>query len=393
MNTAVLRTLFAQPQALWLLLALPGLSLLAFFARRRRRRILMRFGRLPALAALTERRAAWRRLRGLCWLIGITALIVGIAGVQWGREPEPTTAPGRDLVVVLDVSRSMLANDVAPAASRQELAKQGLLQLAATLQRRGGNRVALVAFAAHAEVICPLTHDYDHFREKLLELNAAQLPNELRPGKKKVGNETIEPASGTRIGAGLRAAVQDAHDTTAARRGFQDILLISDGDDPLQGREHAKGTPGREWELAATLARDAGIPIYTVGVGTVAGGRIPYRDYYLTDAAGKVVESKFSEKPLRYVAEQTRGKFLGAFGETPPLGELFRASIEPGPKQEVTDDALPLYRQRYPWFFGTALFFLAVEMILGRTLRPRKVKPVEKARAVPRPAPALAKVG
>jgi Ca-activated chloride channel family protein len=392
MNIAALRSMFAQPQALWLFLALPALSLLAFLARRRRRRVLMRFGRLPALAALTERRFPWRRLRGLCWLIGITGLILGIAGMQWGREDEPTAALGRDLVVVLDVSRSMLADDVSPVANRQELAKQGLLRLVDTLQRRGGNRIALVAFAARADVICPLTHDYDHFREKLAELDAAQLPLELRPGEEEIGGRKFMSVSGTRIGSGLRSAVQDAHDTTAARRGFQDILLISDGDDPLQGRDHAKGTPGKEWEGAAALARDAGIPIYTVGVGTLAGGRIPTANFYLTDASGKVVETKLTDKPLRYLAEQTRGKYLGAFGTAPPLGDLFRATIEPGPKAEVLDDARPSYQQRYAWFFGTALFFLALEMMLGRTLKKRTLKPADKPPASPARRE-LAKVG
>jgi len=177
----VIRHSFAQPWALWLFVLLPAMGVLGFLARRRRRRVLMRLGRLPALAALTEKRSPWRRLHALCWLTGIAALILGIAGPQWGREPEPSTAPGRDLVIVFDVSRSMLADDVLP--SRQERAKEMLRELMDTLQKRGGHRVALVAFAARADVICPLTHDYDHFRDKLADLDAANCRRKCGPAR------------------------------------------------------------------------------------------------------------------------------------------------------------------------------------------------------------------
>src|SRR5262249_12247971 len=155
---------------------------LLLMARRRRRRVLMHLGRLPALAALTENRRQWRFLRGLCLVLGLSALIAGIAGPQWGLEPEMNPAPGRDLVIVLDLSRSMLADDVPP--SRQERAKDALADFVEnTVKNHGGHRLALVAFAASAQVICPLTHDYDHFLAKLRDLDAANLPRDLRPGE------------------------------------------------------------------------------------------------------------------------------------------------------------------------------------------------------------------
>ncbi|MBY0528028.1 MAG: VWA domain-containing protein [Gemmataceae bacterium] len=361
----IVRHSFAQPWLLALFAVFPLLTIVGIFARRRRRRVLMRLGRLPALAALTQKRSGWQRLRSMCWMSGMSSLIFAIAGPQWGREPEPTTAPGRDLVIVFDASRSMLSDDVLP--SRQERARQAILELLDSLQKRGGHRVALVAFAARADVICPLTHDYDHFREKLAEIDAAQLPLDLRPTEVSV--------SGTRFGEGLRIAALEAHDPS--RRGFQDILMISDGDDPAEGKLAEKldraQTPEREWRLGTELCRELGIPIYTVGVGDAdKGGKIPTRDGFYLTRDGKPVLTKLTEKPLKVMAEKTQGTYTAGRTGPLPVVDLFRGKIALGPKHEVLDDALPLYQQRYPLFLGSALFFLTAELILGRSSKKKK---------------------
>lgn len=349
LQPAHLRHLFAQPGALVLLACLPVLLVLAILARRRRRRVLAQLGRLPALLALTDRRRQWPFIRACCLVIGLTALVVGIAGPQWGLEPEPTSAPGRDLVVVLDVSRSMLADDVVP--SRQDKAKEALKEFVEkTVKKHGGHRLGLVAFAANAQVICPLTHDYDHFLTKLESLDADNLPRDLRPGETSV--------SGTRIGEGLRVAVAEAHDSRY--RGFQDVLMISDGDDPV---------PDNEWRKGAEAAKEAGVPVYVVGVGDPEkGGRIPTgKDRYLT-REGKQVVTHLTRTPLQEIAKKTRGEYVEAGTNNLPLRDLFLNKIEPGEKREVADDALPLYRQRYSWFFGMALSFLGAEMTFGAPL-------------------------
>src|SRR5437763_1263518 len=209
---------FTDPVLLAALAVPPALGLLALLARRRRRRLLARLGLPGAVAAHVERPPGRWRI-GAGWGLGLAALTVGAAGPRWGSGPPPPTAPGRDVVVVLDLSRSMLACDALP--SRLGRAKDALREFAAAVQARGGHRLALVAFAARAQVVCPLTHDYDHFRAKLAELDADPPPAAVRPDGTSV--------SGTRIGAGLRKAVE-AHDPSA--KAAQDILLVSDGDDP-----------------------------------------------------------------------------------------------------------------------------------------------------------------
>jgi len=369
-----------EPSWLLLLAILPVLLVMAVRARRRRRRVLSQLGRLPALAALTEKRRQWGFIRGCCLVIGLALLIVGIAGPRWGREVERTTAEGRDIVVVLDVSRSMLADDE-HGVSRQQRAKKALEDMVANgVKKRGGHRLALVAFAAGAKVLCPLTHDYDHFLAKLAELDAASLPRDLMAVPASVDYD--RSISGTRIGRGVVVALREAHHRDANFRGFQDVLLISDGDDPA---------PDNEWRIGRDAAKEAGIPIYTMGLGDPDRAcRIPAGSgKYQQDAKGNEVLTKLHRTPLQEIAKRSKGQYFEVGTGEPPLRDLFLSKIEPADKREVPDDALALYRQRYPWFYGAALSFLAAELTFGAPLgigwlfRRRKQK---QAEATPRVA-------
>src|SRR5208283_1028675 len=139
MNSTAWQHWFVHPSALILWALVPLLSVAVALAGRSRRRVLARLGRLPALAGLTDRRRQWRTLRAMCLLTALSFLAIGIAGPQWGREPEVATADGRDLVVLLDMSRSMLADDVPPDPSRLERAKKALSELVHYIEKRGGH--------------------------------------------------------------------------------------------------------------------------------------------------------------------------------------------------------------------------------------------------------------
>jgi Ca-activated chloride channel family protein len=334
---------FAYPLGLTLLALLPAMGILAFLAARRRRRILGHFGAPPKGLAPN-----WRMmplLRTPCLIAAFVLLMVAIAGPQWGRDWGQSTATGRDLVVVLDLSRSMLANDVLP--SRVERARQAVEQLSYAVQRRGGHRLALVAFAGRARLVCPLTHDYDHFRAALAELDASNLPADLEP-------RGPDAPSGTRLGAGIRAAVE-AHDPRS--RGYQDIILLSDGDDPARDEE---------WREGVEAAHGRGIPVHTVGVGNpVAGSPIPGHGGEPLRHHNQLILTRLEEQPLRLIAQGTGGVYIPGRTEALPLGELFRTRFESSATRDTPDDALPLYRQRSPWFLGSALLLLGLEMVLG----------------------------
>jgi Ca-activated chloride channel family protein len=349
-----LETLFgrlAYPLALWLLLVQPVLWVLAIRAWFRRRRGLRRLGTGLALRALTTPAAGWRTLRNLCWSTATLALILGIAGPRWGTDPSQQATSGRDLVVVLDLSRSMLAEQ----PSRQERARRALLDLADSLQRHGGHRVALVVFAARARVVCPLTHDYEHFREAVRQQDADNLPPELRPAGE-------DDPSGTRIGAGLRAAL-GTHEPSS--EGYQDILLVSDGDDPDPAGEE-------EWAAGAAQAKTAGVAVYCLGVGDpVKASGIPTPVGPLQHG-GKEVRTRLQETPLQEIASRTGGLYFPARTQPLPRGALYREILHTRARHADRDVPLAAAHPRYPWFFGTALGLFAASLFLagGRRRRP-----------------------
>jgi tetratricopeptide (TPR) repeat protein len=222
-----------------------------------------------------------------------------------------------------------------------------LNDLANYVQRRGGHRLGLVVFAARAHVACPLTHDYDHFRHTLTTLDPADPLLDIGP-------RADGSASGTRLGAGLRKAVQLLDDRF---RGYQDIVLLSDGDDP--GDDH-------EWRDGIAAANEHHIPVYVVGIGDPnidspvpdeRGGRVIYQD--------EPIITRLKEEPLEDIARHTGGAYLPARTAAFPLGDFFRKNIEPRPAREIGEDVLPVYRQYASWFFGAALLCLAIEMALS----------------------------
>jgi Ca-activated chloride channel family protein len=340
----MMSTWLANQWVLWLLLATPLLSLLAWYGRRRARQRLLQLGTAPALLHLREGGRQWDGWRRLLLGMGLVLVLVGIAGPQWGRDPGAVATQGRDLVVVVDVSRSMLADDVPP--SRLEATRRALVDLADTVQQRGGHRLGLVAFAAGAQVLCPLTQDFDHFRQKLAELDPEALPR-LRPGEKG--------PSGTRMGAGLREAILTLDERF--RQG-QAVLMISDGDDPADDGE---------WRRGISSARGAGVPVHTVGVGN------PDRDTVLpVKFEGQPAFSRLHEEPLETIARQTGGTYTPSRTGELRLGQLFREQIEPGPGRDVRDENVPVYRQRYAGFLAAGLGFLALALVLGPYTRRRK---------------------
>jgi Ca-activated chloride channel family protein len=337
---------FANPWAFYLLGAMPLLSLLGLWAAWRQRRALAQLGSLLTLEMLLPPRRSRGLLRALVFSLAMTVLVAGIAGPQWGRDESQAVAPGRDLVVVLDVSRSMFAEQ----PSRLERAKRALADLARALEERGGHRVGLVVFAARSKVLCPLTHDYDHFAEAVAALDEQHLPAEIAV--------TDDDVSGTRLGAALRTAA-DLHDPRF--RGYQDVLMISDGDDPARDGD---------WRLPAAEARALNIAVHTVAIGDPdQDNTIPIGEGRVLEYDGKPVRTRLQEMPLKEIAEIAEGTYIAAHTRALPLGALFRESIESRPVREDGEEPLPLYRQRYPWFFGAALALLAAGMALGRRTR------------------------
>jgi Ca-activated chloride channel family protein len=330
-------TLFTHPTLLAALSALPVLSVLAVLAARRRQRNLIVMGGLVTGVVLARQRPS--RLRGLLLWLGLTCLGLGMAGPRWGRDWSQSAAPGRDLVVVLDLSRSMYAE----APSRLERSRNALLDLADTLRQRGGHRVALVVFAGQARLACPLTHDLDHFRDRLEALDLTAPDPTL--------------GAGTRIGSGLVLAV-DTHEGRS--RQAQDVLLISDGDDPARDGEYRRGID---------RARTEGIAVHCLAVGDdSAGHRIPDGNGWLT-FGDREVETRLEEAPLSEIARRTAGEYIRAGTNRVALGEYYLA-LASRAGDEDSPESLPVYRQRQGWFLLPAFVCLALTLLVPDRRKP-----------------------
>jgi Ca-activated chloride channel family protein len=245
------------------------------------------------------------------------------------------------LIVVLDCSKSMLAE----APARLERAQAALLDLGDTLARVGGHRVALVVFAARARVLCPLTHDYDHFRETVRSIDPHTLPPELGP--------VSGSASGTRIGLGLCEAVQACDARYAANT---DIWLLSDGDDPVRDGE---------WQAGTNAARASGLPVYTVGIGdpdTVGAISV---DGETLRHNGKEIRTKLEEAPLRAIAEATGAVYFPARLRLVALGALYLDAIASRPQRDDDEDTLPVSQDRSALFYGSSFALLAGSILFG----------------------------
>ena len=278
---------FADPAWLWLVVLAPvALFLLQRRAARARTKQIALFAAPELLAGLLRSHSPVRRaLKNFMLLLCVTALAVALARPQWGETAEISHALGEDIMFVLDCSKSMLATDVRP--SRLGRARFAILDF---VQRHGRGRVGLVAFAGQAFLQCPLTFDYDAFRDSLLA----------------VDEHTI-PVPGTDIGRALTESTLAMEKND--RRKI--MVLVTDGEDLEKSGI----------KTAQALA-DKGIVVYTIGVGTAAGSPIQLINErgvadYVRDAQGNTVTSQLDEATLTAIAQATHGAYhpLGALGE------------------------------------------------------------------------------
>ena len=339
---------FPDPRWLLVLAVVPVLWLLELAARRRARQGLVRLiGERPDSVLRAQVLAGSRRAGALLRLGALTALIVGAAGPEWGREVVRRASNGSDVVLVLDASASMDTRDVAP--SRLEEARREAL---AALDRLEGSRVGVVAFAGDASRLCPLTLDRSAARLTLESLSSASVST-----------------PGTDLGRALRMA---ARVIPPGRRDEQAIVLWTDGEDLERGAKAAVD------EIAAS-----GVRIFAVGVGTPAGGEVPVLDDQgravdvKREPGGGLVVSRLDESLLRTVARRTRG---GYFSASRPGGELPRLLAALGALARSARGTRLSERPvaRFRWFAVIAIALLSLDL-----LRPRRRREAESEAGAP----------
>ncbi len=337
-----------DPSLLWLAVLVPAIGVFLFVALRRRHRDLSRFAETTLLRTLIPEHDGRRmRVRAVLLVAAVALLVLALAGPRWGFQWEEVRRQGVDIVIALDSSRSMLAEDVKP--NRLERAKLAVLDLVKQLK---GDRVGLVAFAGTAFLQCPLTLDYDAFGESLRAVSVG-----------------IIPKGGTAIAEAITASVA----ALESRQGKHEaIVLITDGEDH-EGKV----------EEAARQAAEKGVKIYAVGIGTPDGELIPLtvdgQQTFLKDRRGQVVKSRLDTATLEQIVTTTGGAYVRASGPALGLDELFSTYISKLDKHELRSTLERRFEDRYQVPLATALILLVLELFVGTRRRPRPLR----ARRVP----------
>lgn len=320
---------------LYLLPAIPLLIIGYILVFRKKMKDLNKFASVELLqkAGLSiNKKRQW--LKAILIIVGVLFLIFTLIEPKWGYNWEEVEKKGIDIVIAVDTSRSMLADDVKP--NRLEVAKREIEDLLNVLE---GDRVGLVVFAGSAFIYCPLTTDYGAFRLFLNDLNT-----------------NIIPLGGTAIAEAIRKGISTFE---ANSKNHKAIILITDGenheDDPLK---------------AASTAKEQGIVVYTVGVGKKDGSYIKVKDesgneVLLKDRQGQVIKSRLDEITLNKIALGTGGLYTPAYGTKWGLEKIYKNSIAKIEESTYKTQRVKRYVNRFQIPLFIAVVLVALESFLS----------------------------
>ena len=327
--------IWGNPTILYFLWIGPAVAVLMGYAQHRRAAALARFvdpQMAERLMPRSNRSRPWIKM-GLV-VLGLTLLVLAAARPRFGVYFEEVSSRAVDLFVALDVSRSMLAEDVSP--SRLERAKSDILDL---LNKLGADRVGLIAFAGQPVVKAPLTTDHGFFRMVLDEIDTDSAPR-----------------GGTLIGDAIRKAMEAM---PIRRDRDQVIVLITDGEDQDSFPEDA-----------AKAAAERRIKIFTVGLGDPGeGSRIPIRDEagsltYIKDTQGAEVWSRLDERTLQTIALVTDGAYIPAQTHAYDLGQVYENHLASLARSESQSEKRKRYRERFQLLACFGLILLVIDMVV-----------------------------
>lgn len=321
---------FANPQYLWLLVALPVLVALFWLAARSRRKRLARFGHSAVLEELMPEVSTGRvTLRFLLFLLAVTCLIFAAARPQFGSKLREEKAQGIEMMLTVDVSNSMLAEDFEP--NRLERTKYAIGKLFEGLQQ---DRVGLVVFAGEPKVQLPITSDYRMARAFARKIDPS-----------------LVSVQGTAVGKALEQALLSFSSDTEQSHG-RVIILITDGenheDDAIAVAERAAGM---------------GVKIFTIGIGTPEGAPIQIDGEFIKDEKGEMVVSKLNEEMLARIADITGGAYVRATKQSIGLDEIVK-EINEMEQTELSTIRFEEFNEQYQYLLIVALVLLLIEFVI-----------------------------
>jgi Ca-activated chloride channel homolog len=329
---------FANPEYLYLLLLLPVIFILWMYNYFRRRRALLKIGESNLVKGLIPDLSPTRpAVKLVIQLIVVALMTIMLSQPQFGSKIEEIKRQGVEVIIALDVSNSMLAEDIQP--SRLERAKQAISRLVETLEN---DKIGLVVFAGDAYTQIPITTDY---------ISAKMFLSTIGPD--------IVPVQGTAIGSAIDLGIRSFSPGTGKSKA---MIIITDGEN------HEDDPVAKAKEAAA-----AGIVIYTIGIGSAEGVPISVtvngRKDFLKDADGNTVISKIDENILKEIAVAANGKYVRANNSNIGLDQIF-SDIRKLKKEELEGKMYTEYNDQFPIFAGASLFLLLIDfMIMDRKNR------------------------
>lgn len=323
----------------WLWALLPVIGILFWFSRRKEE-ILRQFADAELLKELTGglplKREFWRNV---LWIAALAFSIIALARPQWGYEWREVKRQGLDIVVAVDVSKSMLAQDVKPnRLERTKLAVQDLVK------KLKGDRIGLVAFAGDAFLVCPLTADYHGFLLSLEDLDTDSVSR-----------------GGTNVAAAIEEAVKE-YDQTPSRH--KAVIVVTDG-------ENLEGDP----LSAANKVKAKGIKVFCVGIGTPEGELIQLKDIvgnpeFVKDEHGNFVKSRLNEDLLQKIALATGGIYVRAGGAEFGLDLIYERELSKLERRDIDTKMEKKHYERFQIPLALALLALLAEIFLALSRRP-----------------------
>jgi len=320
---------------LWLL---PLAAVVLIVQTRKKKRALLAFADAHLLARLAAHHHRGRRfIKALLLLLSLGLMLFALAGPRWGSHYEEVSQKGVDIMLLIDVSPSMLVEDISP--NRLERARREILDFIKVVQ---GDRVGLVAFAGAAFIQCPLTLDY-----AALEMFLSALQPDLIP------------VPGTDLGAAIDVGISAFDDESVTDKV---ILLITDGED-----NENQGIS------AARRAAAKGVKVYIFGIGDVGGGPIPELDGsggFKKDRQGNLILSKLEEEGLQNIAYMTGGTYVRSVAGDLDLDVLYFDGIKSHTQaQELKSGKIKVYEERFSLFVLAAFILLLVEGFVDESAR------------------------
>jgi Ca-activated chloride channel family protein len=334
---------FEEKSYFYLLLAIPVLVMLFVYVLYWKRKKQALFASSAMLNQLSPERSLFKTILSFSLqIIGLGCLVIGLVNPKMGTKMETVKREGIDIVFALDVSKSMLAEDVAP--SRLEKGKQVISQI---INQLGNDRIGIIAYSGSAFPVLPITTDY---------------------GIAKMYLQTMNPGMVSAQGTSLKSAFElaatffDKKDKTNKL-----LILISDGEDHEEGAE-----------AAAEEANKMGLKILTIGVGSEKGGPIPIRrngivDHFQRDQNDEVVITRRVVESLKGIAQHTKGRFVDG-NNTKNVVEFVKNALDHIEKTEFESTQMANFKSQYQWFLAFGFLLLFAESFMWE----RKTRWIQK---------------